>query len=191
VPFVVAGALDIAGRTAWNSVHSFDFGPGDTVFVSAAAGGVGFIASQLVVATGATVVGSAGPDNQEVLRAIGVIPVHYGAGLVDELREVAPGGYTAALDNHGDSSVDAALAVGIPVERINSIAAYHSIASLGLRNVGGGPANPELLATIAAAVASGALRVLIDSTWPLDQVVEAFERLERGHVTGKVVVTID
>jgi NADPH:quinone reductase-like Zn-dependent oxidoreductase len=95
------------------------------------------------------------------------------------------------LDNHGDASVEAALAVGIPADRINSIAAYHSIASLGLRNVGGGPANPQLLATIVGKVADGSLRVLVDSTWPIEQVVQAFERLEAGHVTGKVVVTIE
>ena len=54
-----AGGLDIVGRTALASVHSVDVHAGDVVFISAAAGGVGVLASQLAVRAGATVVGTA------------------------------------------------------------------------------------------------------------------------------------
>ncbi|MDQ1555224.1 MAG: hypothetical protein QOI02_226, partial [Actinomycetota bacterium] len=143
--FDVAGGLDIAGRAAIASVRSVSVTAGDTVLVSAAAGGVGVIAAQLALLVGATVVGTASASNHEFLRGLGIIPVGYGgyggdgsaatetdtdtdtatatATLVDGLREVAPQGITAVLDCNGAPTIDAALELGVPAERINTIAA--------------------------------------------------------------------
>lgn len=85
-----AGSLDIAARTAVASVAAVGVTAGDVVLVSAAAGGVGVIASQLAVRAGATVIGTASDDNHEFLRSLGVIPVSYGDGLADRIRDAAP-----------------------------------------------------------------------------------------------------
>lgn len=187
--FDTAGCLDIAGRTAWASVRSLSLGSQDTVLVSAAAGGVGVLAAQLALRTGARVVGTASQANHEFLRSIGVIPVQYGEGLVDRVRKVAPH-LTAALDNHGPATIDAALKLGVPGNRINTIAARGHKEDAGITNVGGAEATKEDLAAVAQLIASGEIVLPIDTVYPLERVRDAYEHLVRGHVRGKIVLAL-
>ncbi|MCU1443463.1 MAG: NADP-dependent oxidoreductase [Cryobacterium sp.] len=184
-----AGALDIVGRTAWASVNSLGLTRKDTVLVSAAAGGVGVLASQLALRTGATVIGTASPENHEFLRGLGVIPVAYGEGLVDRVREVAPR-VTAALDNNGPTTVDVALKLGVPGPRINTIAARGHRADLGISTVGGAQASLQDLAALADLIASGDVVLPIDSVYPLERVRDAYEHLMKGHLRGKIVLAL-
>src|SRR5690606_21472020 len=59
--FDIAGGLALAGQTAWDALASQELSAGDTIVVSAAAGGVGGILSQLAVHGGVRVIGSASP----------------------------------------------------------------------------------------------------------------------------------
>ena len=86
VPWEVAGALAIAGSTAYAAVRAVSLKKGDTVAVSAAAGGVGSIAVQLARRAGAAVIGIASPANGQWLSAHGVTPESYGADLANRLR---------------------------------------------------------------------------------------------------------
>jgi NADPH:quinone reductase-like Zn-dependent oxidoreductase len=70
-----AGALFVAGTTAYAAVHAVALKAGDTVVVSGAAGGVGSIAVQLAKILGAKVIGLAGAANHTWLADHGVIPV--------------------------------------------------------------------------------------------------------------------
>jgi NADPH:quinone reductase-like Zn-dependent oxidoreductase len=184
-----AGSLDIVGRTAWASVQSLALTEDDTVLVSAAAGGVGVIACQLARRAGATVIGTASPENHEFLRELGVIPVAYGDHLADRVREVAPR-LTAALDNHGPDTIDAALELGVPGSRINTIAARGHRTDAGITGVGGQQATLEDLARVAELVASGEVVLPIDTVYPLERVREAYEHLAKGHLRGKVVLAL-
>lgn len=187
--FEQAGALDIAGRTAWASVRSLNLGADDTVLVSAAAGGVGVLAAQLALRTGATVVGTASPENHEFLRGLGIIPVAYGEGLVERVRKLVPR-VTAALDNHGPATIDAALKLGVPGPRINTIAARGHRTDVGIAGVGGAEATLADLAALADLIAGGEVTLPIDSVYPLERVREAYEHLMAGHVRGKVVLSL-
>jgi NADPH:quinone reductase-like Zn-dependent oxidoreductase len=188
--FEVAGSLPVVGRTAWASVASLDLTEDDTVLVSAAAGGVGVLAVQLAVRAGATVVGTASVENHEFLESLGVIPVAYGDGLVERLREAAPGGYTAALDNHGPQTIDVAIELGIPIARINTIAAYGP-AARGAQGVGGSHATNADLEHMAQLLADAEIVLPIDSVFPLERVVDAYAKLEAGHVRGKIVLVTE
>ncbi|MDR6969967.1 NADP-dependent oxidoreductase [Leifsonia shinshuensis] len=189
--FEVAGSLGVAGRTAMASVRSLDLHERDTVLVSAAAGGVGVLAAQLAVRAGATVIGTASEENHEFLESLGVIPVAYGEGLADRVRDVLDDDrVTAVLDNHGPDTIDAALELGVPIERVNSIAVFGP-AARGAKNVGGHSAGNDELAELADLLAENELVLPIDSIYPIERTVEAFGRLEGGHVRGKVVVVTD
>jgi len=188
--FVEAGALDIAGRTAWATVRSLRLTADDTVLVSAAAGGVGVLAAQLALRTGATVIGTAGPANHDFLLGLGVVPVAYGDGLVERLRAAAPR-YTAALDNNGAATIDAALALGVPGERINTIAARGHRADAGIQGVGGQHAEPGDLAALADLIAGGEVVLPIDSVYPVERVVDAYRHLMAGHLRGKVTLALE
>ena len=185
-----AAGLTTVARTAAASVKAIRVGAGDTVLVSAAAGGVGILACQLAKRAGARVIGTASAENHDFLVSLGVEPVEYGDGLVDAVRAIAPDGITAALDNHGRESVDAALALGAPASRINSIADYAASADYGTLAVGGAAATQEDLADVAALVANGDIQLPIDSTYPVEEVRAAYERLLARHVRGKIVLTL-
>src|SRR5580698_92270 len=102
VPWEVAGSLAIAGSTAYAAVRAVSLKRGDTVAVSAAAGGVGSIAVQLATRAGAKVIGIASPPNHEWLTTHGVKPAAYGASLAGELREAR---IDAFIDTHGGGYV--------------------------------------------------------------------------------------
>jgi NADPH:quinone reductase-like Zn-dependent oxidoreductase len=190
--FEVAAGLPVVGRTAMMSVASLGLDESDTVLVSAAAGGVGILACQLAIRAGATVVGTASVTNHEFLSDLGVIAVEYGEGLADRIRDVLPDGQqlTAALDNHGPETIDAALALGVPIERINTVAAYGP-AARGASRAGGREATNEHLAEVAELIAEGELVLPIDSIFPIERAAEAYRRLAAGHVRGKIVLVTD
>jgi NADPH:quinone reductase-like Zn-dependent oxidoreductase len=189
--FEVAGSLGVTGRTAMATVRSLGICEDDTVLVSAAAGGVGVLAAQLSVRAGATVVGTAGEENHEFLESLGIIPVEYGDGLAERVRDALDDAHlTAVLDNHGPDTIEAALELGVPVDRINSIAAFGPAAH-GVRNVGGSDAGNDELAELAQLLADNELVLPIDSIFPIERTTEAYGRLEGGHVRGKVVIVTD
>lgn len=189
VALEVAAGLALAGQTAWDALESQNLGPGDVIVVSAAAGGVGGVLAQLAVARGIRVIGTASEANHEWLRSRGIEPVIYGAGLRDRLATTAPDGITAVFDQFGPETIEAALALGVPAERINTIATDATV--YGVRNVGRGAVHPPTLDALAALVADGTLDVPIAAAYPLSEVRAAFAFLEAGHVRGKVVVTAE
>src|SRR6202167_2851099 len=89
VPWEEAGALFVAGTTAYAAVRAVGLTGGDTVAVSGAAGGVGSIAVQLARQAGATVIGLASEAHHPWLAGHGVIPVSYGDGMADRIRQAA------------------------------------------------------------------------------------------------------
>jgi len=185
--WAVAGGIGLVGNAARRSTDSLALTADDTVIVTAAAGGVGLLATQFAVAAGATVVGTASERNHEFLRSIGAVPVAYGDGQLERLRAAAPDGYTAMLDNAGAESVRIGLDLGIPPARVNSIVDYDTP---GISHVGGGRKNREELDALARAAASGDIVFPILATYPLADVVEAYRRMEQRNGLGKIVLTV-
>ena len=187
LPMDVAGGLALAGQTAWDALASQGITRGDTIVVSASAGGVGGILSQLAVHAGARVIGTASHANHAWLRSRGIEPIEYGPGMVDAVRALVDTVPTAAFDFHGAESVGQFLELGIPAERINSNAMGAAVPP-GVNRVGRGGPNLDTLGTLAAMVVDGAVEVPIAGRFRLEQVADAFELLEGQHLRGKVVV---
>lgn len=188
LPWDVAGSLYVAGTTAYATVFAVDPGPADTVVVSGAAGGVGSLAVQLARRRGATVVGLASEPNHAWLRKHGVLPVRYGDGVADRIRQAA-GPVHAFIDTVGDGYVDLAVALGVRPERINTIRDWPAAARVGARTYGeGSAASAVVVGELARLAARGELEVPIARGYPLARVRDAFRDLERGHTHGKIVL---
>jgi NADPH:quinone reductase-like Zn-dependent oxidoreductase len=189
VPWEVAGALPVAGFTAWAAVRAVGLKPGDTVAVSGAAGGVGSITVQLARRTGATVVGLASEANHGWLEKHGVIPVPYGEGVADRIRAVAPK-VDSFIDTYGGDYVEVALnELGVEPSRVDTIVRFDAVAQYGIKAEGNAAgASASTLAELAGLISAGELEVPIAATYPLDQVREAYRRLEQGHLLGKIVL---
>jgi NADPH:quinone reductase-like Zn-dependent oxidoreductase len=138
VPWEAAGALPVAGFTAYAAVRAVALAPGDTVVVSAAAGGVGSITVQLARRAGATVVGVAGPANHEWLAGHGVVPVSYGDGVAGRIRQAARR-VDAFIDTFGDGYVELALELGVAPHRVDTIADFGAVQRYGVKAEGNAP----------------------------------------------------
>ena len=191
VPWEVAGSLFVAGATAYGAVRAVRLVPGETVAIAGAAGGVGSIAVQLARRAGATVLGIAGPSNDAWLAEHGVIPVNYGDDLAARLRAAAPSGrIDALLDFFGGGYVAMAVErLGLPRERVDTIADFAAAAQFGVLTAGGADAaTAAVVAELADLVARGELEVPIAGVFALDDVRDAFREAELRHTRGKLVL---
>jgi len=189
VPWEQAGALFIAGSTAYAAVRSVALKAGDTVVVSGAAGGVGSIAVQLAREAGAKVIGLAGAANHQWLTDHGVIPIAYGDGVEDRIRVASGGKVDAFVDTFGGGYVELALKLGVPANRIDTIIDFAAAAKYGVMTEGSqAAANAEVLGELAGLLASGRLEIPIAKVYPLAKVRDAYQELEQRHTRGKIVL---
>lgn len=189
LPWEVAGSLYVAGCTAYAAVRAVAPQAGETIAVSAAAGGVGSIVVQLLTRKDVHVLGIASAANDSWLSAHGATPVHYGDGLVDRLHAAAPDGIDAFIDLYGEEYVQLAADLGIPRDRIETIIAFAKAEELGTKADGSATAsNTDVLAEIATLVAGGEVEIPIAARYGLDQVQDAFAELEQRHTRGKIVL---
>ncbi|WP_328495434.1 NADP-dependent oxidoreductase [Streptomyces sp. NBC_00414] len=184
----VAATLTIAGMTASAALTAVGVKAGDTVLIGGAAGGVGVFAVQLAELAGARVIGTASEGTFDFLRQLGAEPVTYGPGLADRVRAAAPDGVSAATDLFGTEAAEAALVLGVPPERISTIAA--PTPPEGVHATGGADAQPEDLQRITDAIVAGTLTVPIAATFPIDRIREAVQLQAGRRVHGKIVVTL-
>ncbi|WP_285576723.1 NADP-dependent oxidoreductase [Actinoallomurus iriomotensis] len=185
-----AGGLPLAGLTAYQAlVKALGVNEDDTVLIHAASGGVGSFAVQIALARGARVIGTAGPRNHDHLRSLGAEPVAYGPGLADEVRRLAPGGVSAALDLVGGEALDVTPDLLTGKGRWASIV-DPSVTERGGRYVFVRP-DPTDLAALAQLVDDGRLTVPVAKTFPLSEAAEAQRLSEEGHTRGKIVLTVD
>ena len=184
-----AGALFVAGTTAYAAVRSVGLRAGDTVVVSGAAGGVGSIAVQLARNAGAKVIGLAGDANRKWLADHGVIPVIYGDGVEDRVRAASGGRVDAFIDTFGGGYVEMAIQLGVALTRIDTVIDFAAAAKYGVKTEGNHEAaNADVLGQLAGLIAAGRLEIPIAKVYPLAQVREAYRELEQRHTRGKIVL---
>jgi len=219
VTSVSAAAVALQGITADFLVReTFPVGPGDTVVLFAAAGGVGSLATQMILGAGArliAVVGSAAKITK--VTDLGVAPndvVVLGtmADLTTQLpakvRELTAGqGADVVYDGVGRATFAASLDMCRPrgmvvlfggasgqvepfdPQELNA----HGSLYLTRPKVGDYTATPEELhnraGRVLRAVGAGSLAVSIGSVRPLHQAAQAHRNLEARQTTGKIVLT--
>jgi NADPH:quinone reductase-like Zn-dependent oxidoreductase len=191
-----ASGLMVTGVTAWHLLAATGVGAGDTVLIHGAAGGVGVMAVQLAVGRGAAVVATASPANHDFLRELGAIPVEYGTGLMDRVREVAPAGVDAALDLAGtDEALDVSFVLVPDRTRIATILSFERGLNTGIKVLGGGPgADPgteirdAARLDLARLAQEGQLRVFVSHAFPLAEVARAHAAIMQGHTRGKIAL---
>ena len=138
MPWEAAATVPVAAETSWRVLDLLDVQAGDTVLIHGAAGSVGGIATQLAVARGATVIGTASEGNHEYLRSLGATPTTYGDGLVARVAQLAPEGIDAVFDVAGRGALPDSIELrGGTTDRIVTIADSQA-GDLGVVFSGGG-----------------------------------------------------
>jgi NADPH:quinone reductase-like Zn-dependent oxidoreductase len=198
VDAATGAALGIPVGTAYQVLRSLDVRSGDTLVVHAGSGAVGQAAVQFAVLWGATVVATSSPSRFDRLRELGAIPVAYGEGLEQRLREAAPQGYTAAFDAAGtDEAIAASLALVDDRSRIATIVRGADAAGFGIRAFSGGSPDPlteqqlawraEAVPVVLALLATGRFSVELGEQLPLAEAPRA-HRLIEAHSPGKITL---
>jgi len=197
---VQAAAVPLAGGTAYEAiVRRLAVRPGETVLIHGGAGGVGSFAVQLARAAGARVIATAGPENQETLRALGAdVAVDYRAQDPAQvaLAETGGAGVDAVFSTVGGDPIVHGLAAVRPFGRIATILGVKGDLTLlytrnltlhGVFLVREGARLREL----ARLADQGKLRPLVDAVLPLDRAADAHRRLDSGHGRGKIVLAVE
>jgi NADPH-dependent curcumin reductase CurA len=214
-PQMFLGAAGITGFTAYlGLVKIAELKPGDTVFVSGAAGAVGSVVCQIAKIMGHTVIGSAGGEDKiNFLRDIGVdhaIDYKAAPDLTEALRAVAPDGIDVYFDNVGGEHLEAALALSRPFARFalcGSISGYNAVDGgpgiRGMRQVVGKQLRlqgfvvfdylehmPAYLEQLIAWVDAGQLTARETVEQGIEQAPAAFIKLFTGGNLGKMLVKL-
>ncbi|TWP34600.1 MDR family NADP-dependent oxidoreductase [Leekyejoonella antrihumi] len=182
--------------------------PGEVVYVSGAAGGVGSCAVQFAKARGASVIGVAGSAEKvalltEVLGADRAINRHDGAA-VDLLRAAAPDGIDLYYDNVGGEQLEAALEVlnfggrvvicgavrgsGAPANYRNAI--YQELTLRGFAVTAHEDLRPKFESQVRMWLRDKKVRSVHTVFEGIESVSEAFESLLTGGSRGRVIVSM-
>ncbi|HEX4659488.1 MAG TPA: NADP-dependent oxidoreductase [Streptosporangiaceae bacterium] len=194
--FVEAAGLVIGAGTAYEGL--IDRGrlqAGETVLITAAAGGVGSAAVQIAAAVGARVVAVASPSNHDYLLSLGACEVfdYHAVGWAQQVRSAVPGGVDLLFDAAGGQTRDQALdavrdggqAMSIVLQG-TPLPLPRGITGESFAAHGGRPRLEQL----AALVDAGKLRPQAETVLRLGQAREALAQVATRHTRGKVVLQI-
>jgi NADPH:quinone reductase-like Zn-dependent oxidoreductase len=208
IDHVHAAGAPMAGLTAWqflielghsapNPLQADPHRPvqldGKTVLINGAAGGVGHMAVQLAKWKGARVIAVASGKHEAFLRDLGADEfidysktppedVAHNVDLVlDTLGGPTTGRFLRTLKRGGAlfpvflgfSDAEDAAKLGV------------TVSSTQVRS------NDLQLAELGRLLDAGTVRVAIDSSFPLADASKAHERAARGHIQGKIVLTVE
>lgn len=211
-----AASIPLSALTSWQVlVTSAQLKPGQKVLIHAGSGGVGTLAIQLAKHLGAFVATTTSSANVEWLKALGADRVidYTREDFASELRD-----YDVVLNSLGADVLEQSIKVLKPGGQLISISGPPTAAfaqeqglSWGLRQVmrllSSGirrkarkqgvtyrflfmRADGAQLQAITALIESGAIKPVIDRTFPFQQTADALSYVEQGRAKGKVVVTV-
>ena len=191
--FTQSACLGVASQTSCGAFRQLNLHSGDVVVISAAAGGVGSVATQLALSRGATVIGIASTRNTDYLRSLGAIPVTYGENLTSRVRDAAPSPVTKLFDCYGGGYVQLGRDLGLTGRSIGTLVPSPAAILKGAQFTGSRHSNGRGdLEEVAQLVADNAVKIEIAHTYSftLEQVRAAYIELATGHVRGKLVVNL-
>lgn len=203
--FEEAAGVPVAGLTAHQSLTGvLGLQKGETILVTAAAGGVGTFATQIATrVVGARVIGTASPGNHSYLEELGATAAvdYREEDWPAAVREAAGGPVDAVLDCAGGAMVPEILAQSFEAVRDGGRVAY--IPSLELKpkpenepvpprgislQFFGVEPDAERLVELAGLLDDGKITLHLEEAMTLEEAARAHERIEARHTRGKIVL---
>lgn len=205
VTFEQAAAVPVAALTALQAVRDKGrVGPGHTVLVNGAAGGVGTFTVQIARALGAEVTGVCSTANVEMVASIGadkvvdytredftragqrydvIVDIAGNHTLAECRRVLTPRGVLVGVGGPDKGRWIGPLARPAAMLVLSPLVSQRMVFFLARLN-------RDDLAVIGNLIEARKITPVIDRTYPLTDVPEAISYLERGHARGKVVITV-
>src|SRR5580692_3205058 len=213
--FEDAAGLPLAGVTALQGLRQMGVTPGQRVFISGGAGGVGTLAIQLAVQMGAEVATTASEKGEKLVRSLGaesVIDYHKqkfrdvlsdydgaflltrGRDLIDACSILKRGGNVVSITHIDSTTAREDLSAG-PVLIAAAWLANTKIrrqtrrAGISYRSLLMRPSGEDL-GVLADMVGRDQLKPITDRVFPFERMSDAFTYLEQGHAKGKIIVRL-
>jgi NADPH2:quinone reductase len=184
-----AAVLPVAAGTAFDALTNLALPRGATLLVNGAGGGVGVAIVQLGSAAGLVVIGTASPAKHDLIASFGGIPVAYGDGVLQRIRDAAPSGVDAVFDLVGGDALRAVATLPVERARLMSVADKDLVKQLGGHEIDRDRSS-AVLRTLAGLVEDGTLTPRVTDVFPLAEAAEALALVEGGHAAGKVVIDV-
>lgn len=205
-----AAALPLVGITAFEGLQRAGTRAGQKVLVHGGTGGVGHVAVQLAKHLGADVYATAsGEEQMAIIASYGATPVNYRTEKVAEYVERHTGGngfdvvfdsvgganmsnsFEAAALNGQVASTVSLLEMDLTPVHFKGLSLHVIFMLIPMLHNHKREEHGDILAQLSEIANAGALKPLLDETsFGLEEVGKAYDRLSSGHATGKVVVTI-
>ena len=191
IDFAVAAALPTAGLTALQAIRDYvQAKPGTRILIHGAAGAVGSFATQIAMAGGAQVIGTASGEDVVYLRSLGQLQV---IDYKQERFEVV-GQVDAVLDLIGGETATRSYAVvrkgGVMVSTVGAANAELA-ARAGIRVVNVAMKRSAAdLSELAGLVERGDVKPRMGQVFRLDQAREAQDASQQGRAKGKILLRV-
>ena len=215
--YAQAAAVPLAALTSLQALRDeLSVKPGQRVFISGGAGGVGTFAIQIAKWLGVEIATTASPRGAALVRSLGADTV---VDYTTQKFEEVLGEFDAGFDLIGGDTLERMFSIIKQGGKIVSIAGVPE-PQMALKDLGGSrllalafwvmsmkvrslarragvsyralfmhPSGADL-ALLAGLIDGGRLKVTIDRTFPFSQIGDAFAVLESGRAKGKIVVTM-
>jgi len=190
---VEAAATPLCALTAWQALFEVaDLQSNQKILIHGAAGGVGMFAVQLALRRGAWVIATASSRNLPFLCRLGANQLidHNAVRFEDAVKSV-----DVVLDLIGGETQDRSWKVLKHDGRLVSTVSTPSPEKAMLCGVRACKMQTQIraddLTLMGDLIANGELKVAVEKILPLRRAAEALELSRRGHVRGKIVLTID
>ena len=194
LPITDAAAAPIDALTAEQGLTDvLGIGAGDSILITAAAGGLGHFAVQLARILGALVVATASPQHHEFVHRLGAADVvdHTKPDWPEQVRKLTNGGAGKVLacaaptiDGATRAARDGAL-IATPVR-----ADYPGAQRVRWQHYEGQPRGSRLI-RMAPWFDDGSLTVTVQARYYWYDAAEAHRVVEQGHTEGKLALVVD
>jgi NADPH:quinone reductase-like Zn-dependent oxidoreductase len=206
VSFEAAATIPIAALTALQGLRNTgQIQPGQRVLIQGASGGVGMFAVQIAKALGAEVTGVCSTRNMDMVRSIGadhvidytredfthngqqydlILAVNGYHPLLAYRRALSPRGRYVFVGATTARLLQAMLEASLLGPMVSK-PGQQQMGSMGIAKI-----NAEDLAFMAELLEAGKVVPVIDHSYPLSEIVQAFRHLEDKHAQGKVIITM-
>ena len=197
ISFEEAAAIPIGARTALYFLRKANIQSGQKVLVYGASGSVGTYAVQIAKYLGAKVTGVCSTTNVELVKSLGADQViDYTAEDFSSKGEtydvifeaVDKSSFSACMKSLKKDGTYINITVPLPSVRMLWTKLKSSKKLILSQN---SPENSEALNFLKELVEAGKLKVVIDRSYPFEEIVEAHRYVEKGHKKGNVVITME
>jgi NADPH:quinone reductase-like Zn-dependent oxidoreductase len=190
---IEAAATPLCALTAWQALFELaELQAGQKILIHGGAGGVGMFAAQLALRQGAFVIATGSGRGLSLLGRLGVQQLidHHHVRFEDAVK-----GIDVVLDLIGGETQDRSWKVLKPGGRLVSTVSTPSPERALLCGVRAMKVQTRVradeLCLIGDLIANGEIKVIVEKALPLFRAPEALEMSRRGHVHGKIVLTIN